>query len=114
MDKTYAETMGQPAFDWNLFLDRADAGEIAYEGKEYKVACHLSGSWTSCACGNECAVIPRYDDGSPIDCELWEDGVAFYREIARADWVEARLTLARIESRSAILIAEELAKRGTV
>lgn len=114
MDKTYAETMGQPAFDWNLFLGRAELGLVVKYTPEHREAIWRSSFWTTCACGNQCAIIPRQATGSPLDDELTELGVNFCGNIADGEWRQAHETLRQIEARAAILIAEELARRGAV
>lgn len=114
MDKTYAETVGEVPFDWNLFL----ADPPLADTREHLEACTRAQYWTTCACGNQCAIIPRENTdavgssrrGSPSDGTLNGLGHQFYRFICGANWRDARTTLAAIEARSAVLIREELAK----
>lgn len=116
MDKTYAETHGQTPFDWRLFLTRAIADKITHE--EYQGALERARRWVACACGNQCAIIPREQTiinphrmlHAPLDEELELLGRDFYQDMHAEDYDRALATLTGIEARSAILIAEELAK----
>lgn len=119
---TYAEKEGKAPFDWNAFLakpiDEYKASEL-YEAK------NLAGDWVTCACGNQCDIIPRhsgkdgYTSGVPIDKELQSLGQEFYEKIsaiyyatynltAKVIQVQAVVTLHKIEKRSSELIAEIL------
>lgn len=107
MDKTYAETQGEAPIDWNKFL----ANPPEKDSYDHMVAADLSGEWVTCACGNQCAIIPRHEyKGSPMDAELAKLGLDFCDDICEARWPVARATLAAIEARSAVLIREELAQ----
>lgn len=61
--------------------------------------------WVTCACGNECAIIPRTYDG-PDDYELNDLGCEFSSNIDDLDIEAAVSTLDAIENRSAELIKE--------
>lgn len=111
---TYAEVSSVPTFDWNLFLARARANQVTWE--EHLAATFRAGSWTTCACGNMCSIIPRYEKdmrvginwkvpGEPIDERLSTLGMRFYRAIEAGNWSLASITLTNIEVRSAQLIA---------
>ena len=99
---TYAEKKGEKPFDWNKFLENPP--EWGWE--EHLDACDLSCQWVTCACGNQCDIIPRYPIGSPVDEELQYMGIDFDCEIKRAKWQKAKEILAKIEKRSAELIFE--------
>lgn len=104
--RTYCETQNAQPFDWWEFLDLADAGKIAKHSPEHDVAGGLALGWTTCACGAQCAVIPRHKNGKPKDMELTRLGSNFYAHIRFGEWKSARATLRAIEARSAQLIAE--------
>lgn len=117
MDKTYSELCGKPAFDWNKALDSA----IQYEPDEEsaKLLFNRASEWSLCACGNQCAIIPRFGNesqkwpnctGAPKDKTIRDLGLCFMDEIEDRLWGTAKSTLGKIEARSTILIAEELAK----
>lgn len=106
MDKTFAETQGKPSFDWNLAL----ANPPKIDSEEHKQLVKLSGDWVTCACGNQCAIIPRSNGLVPDDKELNELGIDFCKSICFADWPLAKYILLQIEARSTILITQELAK----
>lgn len=103
---TYAESKGAKPFDWNDFLRRAVAGEIL-TNEEHLDACRLAHDWVTCACGNQCASIPRSNgSGMPEDEELSNLGALFYSLIDDMEWDCAISTLSSIESRSAELLAQ--------
>lgn len=109
-DKTFSETQGIAPFDWRHALTHPEL-------HNYENLAHRSAGWVTCACGNQCAIIPRYSstcsdgvEGMPMDDLLRSLGGQFYTHVAREGWDHAEAVLDEIESRSAIVIAEELAK----
>jgi len=113
--KTYAESIGQKPFNWLEFLRRN-----YWTALDLHEALLLSEVWPTCACGNQCASLPRTNVGAPMDDELAELGARFYTEISRAwrHYAEADAddvrgcmkwaldTFQKIEERSAQLLAE--------
>jgi hypothetical protein len=105
--KTYSEVEGKEAFDWNKALS---AKVISI--KTWDELRHKAGDWVTCACGNQCAIIPRSSDtGRPLDELLATLGGGggdggFYGAIVRRDKEEALHLLKLIELRSAYLIKE--------
>ncbi len=113
----YSQKELDEPFDWSAFLQKTE-----FTPKETEDAFFLSGSWVTCACGNQCDVIPRDFKGEPEDCALHELGMVFYRHIRgmniitrddREDHVgltfeqhrvKAIATLRLIESRAQFLI----------
>jgi len=100
--KTYAELRGKKFFDWNKFLDNPPK----YLSTEHHIACNLAVDWVTCACGNQCDIIPRDGIGLPDDRELQRLGISFHDSIKGADFIKAKETLANIEKRSSELIAK--------
>jgi hypothetical protein len=113
-EKSYAESLDKKPFDWHEFLSRK-----AYTENELHLAYGRAISWVTCACGNQCARIPRKSNGSPRDTELANLGVKFanyvqlmFESANRQDSAfivyqrEARAFLAGIEARSAYLIRQ--------
>lgn len=104
---TYAESKGNEPFDWNLFLDdrihERYLNSTSNEDAEIKAE-----QWVTCAVGNQCAAIPRRENGSnaPADEELFRLGVEFSGNIELRDWRTAQIILRRIETRSAEILAE--------
>lgn len=111
-DKTYAETQGEAPFDWWKAIDNPPRiNSVAHE-----LLMQKSKSWATCACGNQCAIIPRLDDedqGRPIDGKLLDLGARFHSYVVSCEWMRAKNILSLIEERSGILIAEELSKLNT-
>jgi hypothetical protein len=107
MSATYAESVGGETFNWLAFLDARinveDAGEWEISDNE---ASDLAGDWPTCACGNQCSIIPRGILGAPEDHELRSLGNLFFNAVDSRDWAAAKTTFLRIEKRSAELIAE--------
>lgn len=102
--KTYSETEGRPIFDWNKTLKELvdNNGDISNE--EHDALVDRSRSWVTCACGNQCAIIPRKADGEPEDGELSELGVDFHDYVRDYDFDRALKTLEKIEKTSTEII----------
>jgi hypothetical protein len=126
--KTYTEALGEKPFDWNKALS-AKFGKMTIS-KLDKMQ-DKAASWVTCACGNQCDVIPRFPGGRPVDGKLAEDGDRFTiavanLRLAKTVFIEnaigeqfrhdAIVILDRIEKRSAVLIEKELEAqaRGTL
>ncbi len=74
--KTYSEASGEEPFNWNIALAK-HCREINLEDSN-KLK-ELASSWVTCACGNQCDVIPRYGDtGRPKDERLSILGERFH------------------------------------
>jgi len=108
--KLYCETRGEKPFDWNAELDALIAGK-AISHKESDSLFILSSQWTTCACGNQCDILPRRGlneryPGEPRDPELFALGSEFNDYIEGEEWAEAKECLRKIEARSAFLISQ--------
>jgi len=101
-NKTYAEQEKKEVTDWNKVLDRW--ASYSPEGKEKWIA--IAFDWVTCACGNQCAKIPRDDTGMPLDAELINVGADFYANIKNGHITTAKETLRRIEIRSQQILEE--------
>jgi hypothetical protein len=97
---TYAEVKGAPPFDWNHFLRKPSRTK-----EEWDDAHKLAGQWVTCACGNQCAALPRDPWGVPIDYELKRLGCDFADFIALKQPKAARRLLEKIEARTTELLA---------
>jgi hypothetical protein len=106
--KTYAETKKKPKFNWYDFLNRAIKGNITES--EVADAQDDANNWVTCACGNQCSIIPRDEDGEPWDNTLSDLGSDFSYEIDDCKWKDALKILNKIEKRSALLINKEIKK----
>lgn len=108
---SFAEDQGQPPFDWNAFLDKPIRSY-----NEWREAMRLANNFVTCAVGNQCATIPRYNghshwsDGAPKDDRLHDLGMRFAKDIADCNIAQAKQTLAAIEARSAELLREMAAQ----
>ncbi len=75
---TFAEVNKEPIFDWNAALSKKNkhiTRDFIY------TMMTKSANWTTCACGNQCSIIPRYANGCPIDEKLSELGKNFNNKI---------------------------------
>lgn len=73
----YSELMREEVFDWNFFLNKK-----MFTDEELSAAYDLSNEWVTCACGQQCAVIPRRNwDGEPLDGVLKQLGHSFNNAI---------------------------------
>lgn len=75
MAKTYAEKNNRKSTNWLKFLNKKC--EKMTEN-QVTAKSNLSGDWVTCACGNQCAIIPRDSYGVPIDKKLRNLGGAFH------------------------------------
>ena len=100
---TYSEIKGKAVIDWNHVLDNWD--DYSYEEqRKFKIS---SKNWVTCACGNQCAKIPREPSGSalvyggaPKDTLLLQLGQDFYNHLSFHRIGAAKRTLNKIEKRS--------------
>lgn len=99
--KTYSESKGEEPFNWNEFLNKENITEEEWDNAE-----SLADSWVTCACGNQCDVIPRDYFGEPKDWELFKLGNNFAKAIESKNINSAKEILKDIEERSAYLINE--------
>lgn len=99
--ETYAKQHGKKPFNWNKFLNQEEINE-----NEWLNAESLAENWVTCACGNQCDVIPRDEYGMPLDYDLIHIGLLFYYDIQERNNKGAKIRLADIEKRSAQLIKE--------
>lgn len=106
--ETYAESCGYSKLNWFKELDLLIAGKPSKYS--YTELTSRANSWTTCACGNQCSIIPRNSsNGEPKDSILKRLGYLFNNQVESEQWEDARDTLVNIEHRSAILI-EEISK----
>ncbi|PRP68133.1 hypothetical protein [Nonlabens agnitus] len=105
---SYAESQGEKPFDWYSFLNKENISD-----QEWQDAIMLSNDWVTCACGNQCNIIPREDEGlyyrhngRPKDNLLSDLGGKFHGLIKRRYATKAIVVLQEIENRSAYLIAQ--------
>jgi len=113
--KTYSETRGEMPFNWTEWLTKQEAlvkDNQLLDSLEWGEAQKRAKSWVTCACGNQCAVIPRKDDGEPIDTVLLKLGgnQGFYNAIYNLNPTAALHFLSLIEQHSAYLINQEIVK----
>ena len=104
--KSYAQLKKKP-FDWNRFLDHAINKKEPTQ-REWRKAVSLAQSWVTCACGNQCSILPREKDGEPVDQELSQLGLEFAWNIQSKEWTYAYKILQKIEKLSAKLIQKRI------
>jgi hypothetical protein len=99
---SYTELVeGHELFDWNEFLNQ----EVII-GDSWQHARDLAGKWVTCACGAQCSVISRHDNGMPKDLYLEMYGLQFHGAIGDQNKEEAKIILRKIEIRSQFLIRQ--------
>ena len=102
--KTYCESKKEKAIDWNSIVEKLINNDFTEnELTEWK---SLSKDWVTCACGNQCEIIPRGENGHPLDIFLWKYGNDFFYDIHNARYNNAKDLLFHIEQRSSFLINE--------
>ncbi len=98
-DQSY-ESRQNLAFDWRAFLKQPFISVGEWEDAEA-----LAGNWVTCACGNQCDIIPRqFPTGAPIDSQLAILGIKFQDAIKAGHSNHALQILDQIEARSIYLI----------
>ena len=82
--KKYVETKSKKPFDWNKTLAK-DCKDM--KESELEKLRNLSASWVTCACGTQCAIIPRakkdthdHNQHEPLDDKLSTLGANFHSE----------------------------------
>ena len=96
-----------PVFDWYKALKKRKITSSQWEDMKER-----SLSWVTCACGNQCAIIPRdiiphnRVPSRPLDSKLYKLGDDFANAVIDEDVKGALGLLDAIELRSAELIAE--------
>lgn len=102
---TYAEKKGMYPIDWHKELSNKNISKKKWEELEQS-----SETWVTCACGVQCAIIPRGSAGDPLDAKLrilgGDDG--FHGAIMKKHRHKAMEWLQKIEIRSKQLIKEEV------
>lgn len=108
INKAYNEVCEQETFDWKEFL----ANDGITHRDTWAEALDKAGEWVTCACGVQCAIIPRSASGRPYDPYLKALGNHFAQAIREKDKATAREILEKIEIRSASLIKQILGNNG--
>lgn len=116
--KPYSVSQGEQATDWwvelTILEQLKEKGEENWTTEERNKVIQLSilaGQWVTCACGNQCEIIPR-NGGAPVDGELHHLGLRFSSDVDDLNIEEAALTLEKIEKRSETLIKRILKKNA--
>lgn len=98
----YCQTEGENPFNWHEALMGTDQDDFE---AWYRLS-QKSDSWTTCAVGNMCSILPRREGGSPIDDELYRLGHNFHEAVKERDAATAMSILNQIEKRSKRLILD--------
>lgn len=113
----YSVTRSREAIDWWKELDWLQTLKDKKKKKNY---CETESErdrreklefkaqdWVTCACGNQCSIIPRDRwNGHPLDPQLFILGGDFFMHIDNRNYAKAAVTLMEIEARSSELITE--------
>jgi hypothetical protein len=66
----------------------------------------MSHNWVTCACGEQCRLLPTHDDSNePADAAISELGTYFWYCVSDNEFVDAAETLINIENRVGELLA---------
>ena len=116
----YSEAHSKWIYDWPTIIDDLEAG--LYDKKTTMECLDAVVSWPTCACGNQCASLPRDVNGKPSDSHLevlgdrfatYVNGIIGARGQDRTDMATgAREVMADIDARSAVLLAEMKKAKG--
>jgi hypothetical protein len=98
--ETYTQNKQATVIDWRAALTN--------EPINWDTLGSASSMWVTCACGNQCVIIPRDESGRPLDTDLVYLGNAFHEFITNQNAEMALLTLTDIEERSEWLIQQIL------
>lgn len=109
---TYTSMNHETYIDWMEVIDKLNKGELTDDDIIYYS--DKSNSWVTCACGNLCKSIPRWNNGEPRDDRLSKLGHKFsvtwlyIRNNEKCQKSKANLTiiLEQIEQRSIKLLRE--------
>jgi hypothetical protein len=85
--QTHNEYVNGNFFNWNQALLERSEGRTIERPSDGLTPLQISkkaGSWTTCACGNLCEILPR-DGDEPEDEELRELGLTFMYVLQRAE-----------------------------
>lgn len=74
--EAYVVKAGKKPFDWNHYLRLK-----VYRGDSVHKAMNRAHNWVTCACGNQCSIIPRDSMGAPYDDRLYNLGCRFADQI---------------------------------
>lgn len=127
LPKVYKNKAGT-AVNWPKVLRRVgEIGKKKVKTEKEKdfltIATRLSGHWVTCACGNQCSIIPRDASGEPYDSKLNILGLEFFEHVENAERCildksspyqslrSATATLNKIEKESTKLVKEIISKK---
>lgn len=119
--KTYSEQKSAPIIDWNRIISDLKSGKIqkrtvtGHRTEEFTLIMTNARSWVTCACGNQCAIIPRTPAGRPLDPWLAAAGNYFPEAIEDGEsdnYLLAERALKSIEQYSERVIREEILKQN--
>lgn len=104
--------------DNSMVNDWTKALSIPYEELDSQKMNDLrvaASSWKICACGNLCYLLPREQDGEPIDSELFDLGVDFEIQVDEMNFVFKYGSKSdfEIERNKAIETHSKIEKRAT-
>lgn len=110
MEKTYTEIREELPFNWlnalKALIEKENNPDNIHDKEYLEKLDNLASDWVTCACGNQCSIIPRNAHGVPRDNTLKWLGCTFYAQISNWRFKDALETLLLIEERSAQIISE--------
>lgn len=104
LKESFTEANEIKTIDWPVLIAWGQDDELSTD--EHNMAIELAGSWVTCAAGRQCAVLPRQENGQPVDYILHDLGTTFYYDVLGSHWHAAQITLSMIEQRTAFLLTQ--------
>lgn len=74
--QSYTAEKQLPVIDWHKVIQMPDM-----DINEARYYADQASNWVTCACGTQCSIIPRKEDGQPLDEKLRVQGSSFYHAI---------------------------------
>lgn len=110
--KSYAESVGRKPFNWLSWLEHVRFNVGTERMQEVR---GWAGEWPTCACGNQCAALPRTRGGMPIDAALMDLGLYFLRQLMAMNYAHkfGHFLDFEIRRRNALSVFRQIENRST-
>lgn len=103
---SYTELHKKKPFNWRDFFTKVNSFKLTMQ--DMKEAKQNASNWLMCAVGEQTIEIHRHKNtGIPIDANLMQLGIRFFKEIENSHYFTAHKTYKEIERVSAKIILDE-------